>query len=147
VQPPSFGRATRPRAMTSPRHELVLILDFGSQYTQLIARRIREAGVYCEIHPFSIGLDRIREMKPAALVLSGGPSSVYAENAPRVDPALFDLGLPTLGICYGMQLLAHLLGGKVARAHAGEYGAADVHLEEATGIFAGFQKGETLRVW
>src|SRR5215813_14194710 len=94
-------------------HETVIILDFGSQYTQLIARRVREAGVYCEILPFSAGVARIREAHPTALILSGGPASVYDDGAPAISPELFDLGIPILGICYGLQLMAHLLGGKV----------------------------------
>src|SRR4051794_30163533 len=93
--------------------ELVLILDFGSQYTQLIARRIRETSVYCEIHPCTISFDAIRAMNPRAIVLSGGPASVYGEGAPQIDPRVFELGLPILGICYGLQLIAHVLGGKV----------------------------------
>src|ERR1700742_4286288 len=96
--------------------ELVLILDFGSQYTQLIARRIRELGVYSEIHPFDLSLEKIRAMAPAAIVLSGGPSSCYDPGAPTVDAALFDVGKPILAICYGVQLAAHLLGGKVSPA-------------------------------
>ncbi|HEX8953444.1 MAG TPA: GMP synthase (glutamine-hydrolyzing), partial [Polyangia bacterium] len=92
----------------SVNRELVLILDFGSQYTQLIARRIRELKVYCEIHPFNISLEQIRMMRPSALVLSGGPSSVYEQGAPLVSKELFDLALPTLGICYGVQLMAKL---------------------------------------
>src|SRR6188768_2989191 len=91
----------------------LLILDFGSQYTQLIARRIREAGVYCEIHPYTLPLAEVQKKAPRALVLSGGPASVYGDNAPHVDPALFDVGVPILGICYGLQLMAHLLGGQV----------------------------------
>src|SRR4051812_2889128 len=107
--------------MASPRDNLVLILDYGSQYTQLIARRIRESHVYCEIHPCTIPLAKVRELSPRAIVLSGGPSSVYAPTSPKSDPALFDLGIPLLGICYGIQLLAHLLGGRVEPAEAREY--------------------------
>ena len=87
--------------------ENVLVLDFGSQYTQLIARRVRELGVFPEIHPFSIPLEKIREIRPSAIILSGGPSSVYAKDAPHSDPGLFTLGVPVLGICYGLQIIAH----------------------------------------
>ena len=93
--------------------EMVLVMDFGGQYSQLIARRIRECGVYCEIHPYRSSVERIREMNPKAIVFSGGPSSVYGEKAPHCDPGVFELGIPVLGICYGMQLMAYLLGGKV----------------------------------
>jgi GMP synthase (glutamine-hydrolysing) len=127
--------------------DVVLILDFGSQYTQLIARRIREAGVYCEVHPFSMPLAAIRAMAPRALVLSGGPSSVYSESAPRIDPGVLELGLPTLGICYGLQLLAHMLGGQVNRAEEREYGPAKVRVDEPVGVFARFARGDTLDVW
>src|SRR5690348_12245970 len=108
--------------MAHHRREWALILDFGSQYTQLIARRVREAGVYCEILPYSAGVDRVRQARPTALILSGGPASVYDEGAPTIAPELFDLGIPTLGICYGLQLIAHLLGGKVEPASDREYG-------------------------
>src|SRR5690242_6827788 len=93
--------------------ELVLILDFGAQYTQLIARRVREQRVYCEIHPCSISFEQVRTMAPRAVILSGGPASVYAEGAPTLDGRIFELGVPILGICYGLQLIAQLLGGKV----------------------------------
>ncbi|HEY8430922.1 MAG TPA: glutamine-hydrolyzing GMP synthase [Sandaracinaceae bacterium] len=125
----------------------VLILDFGSQYTQLIARRIREQHVYCEIHPCTIDLARIREMKPGAIVLSGGPASVFEEGAPRCDPGVLDLGVPVLGICYGMQLLSHLLGGKVEPADTREYGAATIEVQRAEGLFARFEAGSRLDVW
>ncbi|APR77868.1 GMP synthase [Minicystis rosea] len=132
---------------TSPR-ELVLVLDFGSQYTQLIARRIREAGVYCEIHPFNIPLATVRTLAPRAVVLSGGPASVYGEGAPRIGPEIFDLGVPVLGICYGLQLTAFLLGGKVERSdEGGEYGRARVHVERPAGIFGRFAPGDDLEVW
>src|SRR5271154_2653794 len=110
--------------------DIVLILDFGSQYTQLIARRVRELGVYSEIHPFDLPLEKIRAMKPSAIVLSGGPSSCYEPGAPTVDPAMFELGLPILGICYGVQLVVKLLGGKVSAASAREYGRAHVRVNE-----------------
>src|SRR5437762_11439188 len=113
----------------------ILILDFGSQYTQLIARRIRESGVYCEIHPFSVSIDRVRALAPRALVLSGGPSSVYGDRAPRVSKELFELGIPTLGICYGLQLIAFELGGNVERAREGEYGPATLRVDEPSGVF------------
>ncbi|HEY2742987.1 MAG TPA: GMP synthase (glutamine-hydrolyzing), partial [Polyangia bacterium] len=115
----------------SVNRELVLILDFGSQYTQLIARRIRELKVYCEIHPFNMPLDEIRKLRPSALVLSGGPSSVYEEGAPLVSRELFELALPTLGICYGVQLMAKLLGGNVVPADKREYGRAHVKVNAA----------------
>src|SRR5580692_273367 len=114
--------------------ELVLILDFGSQYTQLIARRIREQHVYCEIHPPTLGYEALRDKKPSAIVLSGGPASVYGEDAPTLDRRVFDLGVPILGICYGLQLIAHLLGGKVERAEAREYGAARVTVQRSSGV-------------
>lgn len=95
----------------------VLILDFGSQYTQLIARRIREQHVFCEIQPHTYSLAEIHEAKPRAIILSGGPASVFAEGAPSIEPGIFDLGVPVLGICYGMQLTSHLLGGRVQRAN------------------------------
>src|SRR5882757_4120196 len=131
--------------MSSIREELVVILDYGSQYTQLIARRIRESRVYCEIHPFNLPLAKLREIAPRAVVMSGGPSSVYSENAPGVDPALFDLGVPILGICYGVQLMAHRLGGKVEAAGAREYGPAEVRIDEPIGIFSAFARGETIQ--
>ncbi len=130
--------------------DLVLILDFGSQYTQLIARRIRELKVYSEIHPFNIGLNRIKELSPRAIVLSGGPSSVYEADAPSVDAALFELGIPILGICYGVQLACKLFGGAVAGSDKKEYGRAHVKVTElgaAGDLFAGFSAGEELTVW
>ncbi len=125
----------------------ILILDFGSQYTQLIARRIRESRVYCEIHPCTVPLERVRAFAPRGIILSGGPANVYDPEAPRVPRELFDLGVPVLGICYGMQLMTHLLGGRVAAGLKREYGLAHVTVEEARGPFAGFRPGETLPVW
>ncbi|HSN91507.1 MAG TPA: gamma-glutamyl-gamma-aminobutyrate hydrolase family protein, partial [Anaeromyxobacteraceae bacterium] len=93
--------------------EKVLVLDFGSQYTQLIARRLRELGVYCEIHPCTTAPEAMRAFRPRGIVLSGGPASVLAEGSPRVDRTAFELGVPVLGICYGLQLMAHELGGRV----------------------------------
>src|SRR3954464_664841 len=109
-----------------PDSSKILILDFGSQFTQLIARRVREARVYSEIHPPTRSLEWIRNWNPTGIILSGGPNSVYAENAPTADPAMFELA-PTLGVCYGMQLMAHLLGGEVVRGDRREYGRAEIH--------------------
>lgn len=133
--------------MASARDSLVLILDFGSQTTQLIARRVREAGVYCEIHPFSIADEKIDAMAPKAIILSGGPRSVYDEGAPRIGKHIFELGVPILGICYGVQLTAHLLGGKVEPAKEREYGHAIVSVSDPKGIFDRFEVGQELQVW
>lgn len=119
----------------------ILILDFGSQTTQLIARRIREQKVYCEIHPFSVSLDKIKALAPAGIVLSGGPASVYDHDAPLSDPALFELGVPILGICYGAQLMIQQLGGKVEKAEKREFGKADLTIHFTGGIFAGLETG------
>src|SRR5262245_59049564 len=133
------------------KHERVVILDFGSQYTQLIARRIREQAVYCEIHPFTLArsaeLSELRAKRPIGIVLSGGPSSVYDPGAPTVSPALFELGVPILGICYGAQLTAQLLGGDVQPAERREYGRATVRIKQASGVFRTCQAGEELSVW
>ena len=118
--------------------ETILILDFGSQFTQLIARRIREMNIYCEIHPFNTSLEKIRSIRPVGIILSGGPSSVYDEKAPLPDKALFDLGLPVLGICYGMQVMAHYLGGKVDKAAHREYGRAEIRIANHDDLFKGF---------
>ncbi len=128
-------------------HRPVLILDFGAQYTQLIARRIREQRVYCEIHPCTLPLDRVRALRPVAIVLSGGPQSVYEPGAPAADRGLFELGVPILGICYGMQLTCQLLGGEVLGAKEREYGPARILIERAEGLFDGFTSGEHVDVW
>ncbi len=124
----------------------ILILDYGSQYTQLIARRIREARVYSEIHPPTRSIDWIREWKPTGIVLSGGPNSVYGENVPSADPALLDVA-PVLGICYGMQLIAQLEGGGVTRAGRREYGRAEFEITRPDTLFSGFDSGECITVW
>jgi GMP synthase (glutamine-hydrolysing) len=119
--------------------EKILILDFGSQYTQLIARRVREAHVYCELHPFDMTLENIRAFAPKGIILSGGPKSVYEEGAPAVAEALFELGVPVLGICYGMQLMSRHFGGDVVPAGKREYGHADLHAAGTPGpLFEGF---------
>jgi GMP synthase (glutamine-hydrolysing) len=130
----------------SQHHDGILIIDFGSQYTQLIARRVREAHVYCEIHPPSRTVDWIREWRPKGIILSGGPNSVYGESVPTADPELLRLGAPVLGLCYGMQLLAHLSGGSVTRANRREYGRASVTVEGGR-LFRGFGRGEETPVW
>jgi len=130
------------------REDLVVILDFGSQYTQLIARRVREAKVYSEIHPFSISLSELLDLKPKALILSGGPSNVYEKGAPLVPVELFGLGIPILGICYGMQLITHLLGGKVSGAQHREYGYAELEILEQGELFLGIKaNNKRLSVW
>lgn len=127
-------------------HERLLILDFGSQYTQLIARRSRENRVYCEVHPCFWPLAEIKAFAPKAIILSGGPDSVFDPKAPQVDPGIFELGVPILGVCYGLQLMAQYLGGKVARAHGHrEYGRAEVEVVAASALFAGLGDRET--VW
>src|ERR1043165_4087311 len=105
--------------------------DFGSQYTQLIARRIREQHVYCEIHPYNLPLERVRALAPEGIVLSGGPASVYVEGAPLPESAIIDLGVPVLGVCYGMGVLALQAGGRVARATHREYGHARITVRDS----------------
>jgi len=118
------GNVERGESVSYPEDEKILILDFGSQYTQLIARRVREQRVYCEIVPFSTPADAIRSARPRGVILSGGPSSVYAEDAPLPDASLFETKIPILGICYGLQVIGHLLDGEVDRAARREYGHA-----------------------
>ncbi len=130
------------------KQERIVILDFGSQTTQLIARRVRELHVYSEIHPFNIPLEELRSMAPKGIILSGGPRSVYDPDAPTVDPALLDLGVPILGICYGMQLTTHLLGGLVERSRHREYGHARLSILEPDHIFHGLAPAPaTHQVW
>ena len=125
--------------------EVVLILDFGAQYTQLIARRVRELGVYCEILPFNLTVERIRQIHPIGIILSGGPSSVYDQNAPKPVPAIYEMGIPILGICYGLQLIADQLGGKVDAFARKEYGSAILQIDKNEDLFAGL--GVSTSVW
>jgi GMP synthase (glutamine-hydrolysing) len=129
----------------SQSHDTILILDFGSQYSQLIARRVREQSVYCRLEPCSSSLEEVRALQPKGVILSGGPSSVYAEGAPSVDPGLLELGVPLLGICYGMQLLAHAGGGQVERGERGEYGPATIEVLDHDSLFHACQGRE--KVW
>jgi GMP synthase (glutamine-hydrolysing) len=126
---------------------MILVLDFGSQYTQLIARRIRESRVYCEIHPFNCSLEKIEALKPEGIILSGGPASVYQENAPKVKNELFKLPVPFLGICYGMGMINLAAGGEVARADHREYGPADLIIDDDADLFRGFAREYAARVW
>ena len=114
---------------------MILIIDFGSQFNQLIARRVRECGVYCIIAPPNMPIERIKELDPQGIILSGGPSSIYEAKSPRVDHAIFDLGIPVLGICYGMQFMVDVLGGTVKQAHKREYGFAELRIEHPLPLF------------
>lgn len=126
-------------------NEIIVVLDFGGQYNQLIARRIRDLGVYSELLPYNTPVDKIRALAPKGIVFSGGPMSVYAEDAPHVDPAIYELGLPIFGICYGMQLMAQQLNGKVERAAKREYGKADIDFTEGSALVKGLESRQT--VW
>ncbi|NBI28570.1 glutamine-hydrolyzing GMP synthase [Chengkuizengella marina] len=130
--------------MSKP-HEMIVVLDFGGQYNQLIARRIRDLGVYSELLPFNTPVDKILALNPKGIVFSGGPSSVYEENSPLVDEAIYDINIPILGICYGMQLISHQLKGKVERAERREYGKAMVDFGEHSILTKGLDKNQ--QVW
>ncbi|MBN3524984.1 glutamine-hydrolyzing GMP synthase [Paenibacillus apiarius] len=131
--------------MTKPHHEMIVVLDFGGQYNQLIARRIRDLGVYSELIPYNTPVERIQELNPKGIVFSGGPASVYEENSPLVDPRIYDLGLPIFGICYGMQMMSHQLSGKVERAGKREYGKADVVFQPDSDLIKDLEPNQT--VW
>ncbi|MCK8824400.1 glutamine-hydrolyzing GMP synthase [Fuchsiella alkaliacetigena] len=132
--------------MITKKEELILVLDFGAQYSKLIARRVREANVYSELVPYSISIEEIKEKQPQGIILSGGPASVYGEEAPQLEPELFELGIPILGICYGMQLMSHLLpGGEVKPAQQREYGKAELIIDSEEKLLA--KLGEELQCW
>ena len=117
--------------------EMIIVLDFGGQYNQLIARRVRECNVYAEVHPYTLSLDKIKEMNPKGIIFTGGPNSVYGEESPRYQKEIFDLGIPILGICYGSQLMAYMLGGTVETAPVSEYGRTEVDVDNSSAIFQG----------
>src|SRR5947209_7207273 len=117
--------------------ERILVLDFGAQYSQLIVRRVREFGVYAELRPWDLSVEEIRLLKPCGVILSGGPSSVYDTEAPHSSRSLFELGIPVLGICYGLQVIAYLLNGEVDRSARREYGRAELFFDDTTDLFAG----------
>ncbi|MBN1057298.1 glutamine-hydrolyzing GMP synthase [Clostridium botulinum] len=119
------------------KRDLVLVIDFGGQYNQLIARRVRECNVYCEVHPYNLSVDEIKQMNPKGIIFTGGPNSVYGENSPLCDKAIFELGVPIFGICYGSQLMSHMLGGKVATAPVSEYGKTKVDVNIESKLFEG----------
>jgi GMP synthase (glutamine-hydrolysing) len=131
-----------------PLIDKILILDFGSQYTQLIARRVRECRVYSEIHSYNIPVEKVKSLSPKGIILSGGPASVYEKKAPLCDPSIFRMGIPVLGICYGMQLIIRVFGGEVTRSDKREYGKAKLTLNQKSGLFGGLgRKGSRLVVW
>src|SRR5919197_881703 len=135
-------------SMAAPSHDKILIVDFGSQVTQLIARRVREEKVYCEIVPFQKADEAFRAMKPKAVILSGGPASVHEPGGPLAPMTIFEAGVPVLGICYGEQAMAHQLGGKVEGGHHREFGRAEVEVVENSPLFDGvWKKGEKYPVW
>ena len=117
------------------KKEMIIVLDFGGQYNQLIARRVRECNVYCEVHPYNMPIEKIKELAPLGIILTGGPNSVYADDSPRCTKELFELGIPVLGICYGSQLMSYVLGGKVATAPVSEYGKTEVDIDTTSEIF------------
>lgn len=135
---------TRPGRAAIHR-ETILILDFGSQYTQLIARRVRELSVYCEIAPYSSALEKIQALQPAGIILSGGPDSVCRPGSPQLPPGFFQLGIPVLGICYGLQLIARTLGGKVGPGNQREFGKAVLEIVQADSLLS--ELPSTFQVW
>lgn len=127
------------------KKETIVILDFGSQYTQLIARRIRELKVYSEIYPYNIKIEKLKELNPFGIILSGGPASVYDKKSPFPDEKIFSLNVPILGLCYGLQIIATLFGGKVSKAESREYGFAILNVTDRKNIFSGLKSQE--KVW
>ncbi len=140
---PSETKIDQPQRMTINRQMLV-ILDFGSQYSELIARRVRETQVYSEVLSYDIDIEKIRKLNPQGIILSGGPNSVYDENAPECDPRIWELGIPVLGVCYGMQLMVKKLGGKVERAKKAEYGKASLYIDDPTDLLTNVEDGSTM---
>jgi len=139
--------ATPPVESVSPRgieRQTIVILDFGSQYSELIARRIREAQVYSEVLPYRTTAEELRQLAPRGIILSGGPNSVYDEGAPHTDPEIWQLGIPIIGVCYGMQVMVQQLGGAVERAVRGEYGKAALHVDNAGDLLGGVEDGATM---
>ena len=130
---------------TEAQKELVLVMDFGSQTAQLIARRVREQNVFCQVVRHDLAADRIRELKPKGIILSGGPASVYGPGAPTIDPEIFELNVPILGICYGMQITCQTLGGKILPAHAREFGRAPCTQTSKEPLFEGIAR--TFNAW
>lgn len=125
------------------KQEMIIVLDFGGQYNQLIARRVRECNVYCEVHPYTLELEKIREMQPKGIIFTGGPNSVYLEDSPHIDPDIFKMNIPILGICYGSQLIAHTLGGQVATAPVSEYGKTEVSVDRSSILFGNVEPATT----
>ncbi|GFI08016.1 GMP synthase [glutamine-hydrolyzing] [Lachnospiraceae bacterium] len=125
--------------------EMVMVLDFGGQYNQLIARRVRECGVYCEVHPYTVSLQKIKEMNPKGIIFTGGPNSVYEEESPHYQKEIFEIGVPILGICYGSQMMAHTLGGTVKTAPVSEYGHTEVQVDKTSVLFRDVE--EETAVW
>src|SRR5919107_2524757 len=130
---PAGATAETPEVDVPRAVDEVVVLDYGGQYSQLIARRVRECGVFSELLPHHVGVDEVRRRRPRGLILSGGPASVYAEGAPRLDPELLELGIPVLGICYGMQALVLTLGGRVEGAEVGEFGRSKLTVRDGGG--------------
>ena len=125
--------------------EMVVVVDFGGQYNQLIARRVRENNVYCEVYPYNKALEKIKELQPKGIIFTGGPASVYEENAPKMDAEVFELGIPVLGMCYGMQFMAHTLGGHVTSAETREFGKTPTQVDVSSPLFKGLSEEEI--VW
>lgn len=139
---------TNPVDITHIKQDRILILDFGSQYSQLIARRVREAGVFCEMYPFDIGREKIQAFGAKGIILSGGPESVHIDGSPSIDAAVFELGVPVLGICYGMQAMAHQLGGEVAASPVHEFGSATIAIDAVNPLTDGIEdEPNRLKVW
>lgn len=122
------------------KRELVIVMDFGGQYNQLVARRVRECNVYCEIYSYKVDIEKIKELKPKGIILTGGPNSCYEENAPTYSKELFELGIPVLGLCYGAQLMQHVLGGRVERANVREYGKSNLTVDTSSVVFNNIEK-------
>ena len=131
--------------MSKPANELILVLDFGGQYNQLIARRVRECNVYCEVVPFNKAFAAIEEKQPKGIIFTGGPNSVYGDGAPQIERRIFELGIPVLGLCYGMQFMAQTLGGDVRHATMREFGKTEIDVNTAAPLFKGLQEKEV--VW
>ena len=125
--------------------EMVVVVDFGGQYNQLVARRVRENNVYCEVYPYNKALEKIKELQPKGIIFTGGPASVYEENAPKMEAEVFELGIPVLGMCYGMQFMAHTLGGHVTSAETREFGKTPTHVDVSSPLFKGLSEEEI--VW